>query len=209
MLKQTLALCVALLGLSSPALAQVKVAEVDVDRVIKEFPEKANIERKLKVMRDRINKKVQGAGESLRRLRSMLRQAPAERRAELEREFRAAAGQLNKLRKESSLHMREVFGKIQGAIISDIKRVSAKLAKERGFALVVSRRRKDGKPRLVDGLLYRGQLEITDITSELLTRLRKEQEGRVEAARARRLAAKRRLEAQKKPRSPRGKPRLY
>ncbi len=155
-------------GISFPAIKLVKVGVVDLDKVFSSYPGISDIQKKLKDERDNYEKEINKKNEEIKALESTLTNkslSDSERQttiAEIEYNKQKLSEYIDEVNTKLSSLKEELTKTIYSKIWMVIQRVGA----ERGYSLIL---KKSG-----ESILYIDK-EI-DITSEVITKLKKELE---------------------------------
>lgn len=167
--------CLALAGLATAAGAQqaapLKVAVIDVQRLLTDSAEGKSAMDKLKALGESKKQEIEGLQSEITDMRNRLTEGrlslSEERQEEIEKQLQAKLVDLRRVQEDANRELEQEQDKALGAIEAKVIPLIAKIASEQGYTMVFN--------KFQSGLLY--ATDSIDITDSVLQRFDAESSG--------------------------------
>jgi len=156
-----LALCVG----ASPALSEVRIATVDVGRIINEAPDAQKRKKELDAASEDAKKKLEAKGKDLQALKTKLEEQKVSADSKEAESFRNQARDFERLRSDMKAELEKKYMKINKELTDKVMGQIKTYAKANKFDLVIDKSEKYRGPVLFGS-------QSADITDEILKGLK-------------------------------------
>ncbi|MEY4701808.1 MAG: hypothetical protein RL326_1995 [Pseudomonadota bacterium] len=156
-----LALCVG----ASPALSEVRIATVDVGRIINEAPDAQKRKKELDAASEDAKKKLEAKGKDLQALKTKLEEQKVSADSKEAESFRNQARDFERLRSDMKAELEKKYMKINKELTDKVMGQIETYAKANKFDLVIDKSEKYRGPVLFGS-------QSADITDEILKGLK-------------------------------------
>lgn len=148
-----------------PAMAEVKIATVDIGRILNESPEAKNERAKLDAASAEAKKKVEARGKSIKDLETKIKAQNLPEDSPEVQDFREKAKDFARFVKDTEEEFKKKFIKANNALTEKALEEVRAYAKSKGIELVLDKSSQQRGPVLFGG-------EQIDITSDIVKRLK-------------------------------------
>jgi outer membrane protein len=161
MMIRTVVTLAALLSLAPNALAEVRIATVDVSKIVNDSPEAISKKKELDNYSTELKKKIDAKGQTLQELKEKLEEKKVKADSKEAEDFRNQVRDFERMRSDAKADLEKRYVKINKELTDKVYGQIEKFAKTNNYDLIIDKSDK-----------YRGPIlfgaESTDVTAQLL-----------------------------------------